>query len=170
MSHSPEDLISRYADKGLVVDTNLLVLLIIGSFDRSLITRFKRTQKYTVDDFDILVALLDCFPTRSPILTPQIWIETNSLVGQLAEPFRTQCLDTTFRQLVNISSERYLASKELAANQIFTRFGLTDAGIEQLAVENLVVSDDFPLVSYLEKLDRAVINFNHLRNWNEQSR
>ena len=74
----------------------------------------------------------------------------------------------TVRLLIEQAHETYLTAKELAAVPGFVRFGITDAGIEQLAKTNLIVSDDLPLVQYLTKLNAAVLNFNYLRNWDRQ--
>ena len=41
-----ERLMKRYRSKGLLVDTNLLLLLTIGRCDLNLIQSFVRTQKY----------------------------------------------------------------------------------------------------------------------------
>ncbi len=47
-------------------------------------------------------------------------------------------------------------------------YGLTDSGIISLVKgKYLALSDDFPLVGYLQSKDIDAINFNHLRpsNW-----
>ena len=57
-------LMQCYRSRGVLVDTNILLLLLIGSFDRSLITKFKRTgSRFSVEDFNLLRALL--FSVRS---------------------------------------------------------------------------------------------------------
>jgi hypothetical protein len=43
---------------GVLVDTNLLILYLVGLSNRSRIPRFKRTQIYSEGDFDLLRALL----------------------------------------------------------------------------------------------------------------
>jgi hypothetical protein len=42
----------------VLVDTNLLILYLVGLSNRSRIPRFKRTQIYSEGDFDLLRALL----------------------------------------------------------------------------------------------------------------
>jgi len=49
------------ARAGLLVDTNLLVLLAVGTVNRSRIETFKRTRQYTQNDFDLLVRVLNNF-------------------------------------------------------------------------------------------------------------
>jgi len=53
-----EGLIRKHRSAGVVTDTNLLLVLLIGLCDRKMIEKFKRTQKYTAKDFDLLLQLL----------------------------------------------------------------------------------------------------------------
>lgn len=41
-----EGLIAKYHDRGLLIDTNLLLLFVVGLFDSGLITQFKRTKQF----------------------------------------------------------------------------------------------------------------------------
>jgi hypothetical protein len=45
-------LITKHRGKGVFVDTNLLVLLLVGSVNSARIPNFKRTQDFTIDDFE----------------------------------------------------------------------------------------------------------------------
>ncbi len=55
---------NRAAD--VLVDTNLLLLYVVGVHDRDLIPRFKRTAAFTVQDFGILAETLDILGTSLP--------------------------------------------------------------------------------------------------------
>jgi hypothetical protein len=44
-----------------LVDTNLLVLLLVGSVNRQRIPGFKRTQNFAIEDFDTLSGLISWF-------------------------------------------------------------------------------------------------------------
>lgn len=39
--------------RGILIDTNLLVLLLVGAVNRDRIPKFKRTRGYTADDWDL---------------------------------------------------------------------------------------------------------------------
>jgi len=52
-------LIDKHRAKGVLVDTNLLVLFLIGLVNKRRILSFKRTQYFTVEDFDLLSRLID---------------------------------------------------------------------------------------------------------------
>ncbi len=44
-------LIEKHRANGLLIDTNLLVLFLVGKTNKSRILSFKRTQAYTLEDF-----------------------------------------------------------------------------------------------------------------------
>jgi len=63
--------------KGLLVDTNLLVLLIVGSVNRDRISRFKRTTGYSPADWDLLIGTLEQVSHRYTI--PHVLAEVSAL-------------------------------------------------------------------------------------------
>ena len=80
---TPDELVAKYRNKGILIDTNLLVLLVTGMFRRQRISKFSRTRKYTPEDFDWLLALVSLFARR--IVTPHIVAETDNLARQLSQ-------------------------------------------------------------------------------------
>jgi rRNA-processing protein FCF1 len=156
-----QDLIRRYGRKGILLDTNILLLLLVGRFDPSRITRFKRTAMFVEEDYHLLARLLTRF---DPILTtPTILAEVNSLSGQLPEPVRSQYFQELSREIPSFR-EDFVESRELAALQEFVRFGLTDCGVVRMARDRYpILTDDFRLSQHLGKSGFEVINFNHLR-------
>lgn len=147
--------------KGMVIDTNILLLLFVGIVDRSLVEKFKRTQQFSRDDFDLLRRLLsNC---RNIITTPNILTEVNSLVGQLNEPYRSKCLKE-IASIMKVLSEEYVSSRHASIHDCYLRLGLTDATIAHIAETGLqVLTDDVDLYIFLAKAGIPVINFNHLR-------
>jgi rRNA-processing protein FCF1 len=156
-------LMQRYRSHGILVDTNILLLHFVGSFDRSLITRFKRTERFTVEDFDLLEHILARFDRV--VTTPNVLSEVNSLSNQLAEPARKGYFEDFARRIVPLHEE-YVISAEAARRDCFPRLGLTDSGILHLVKDKyLVLTDDFRLHGTLEKHGVDAINFNHLRRF-----
>ncbi len=155
------DLISRYRNKGLLVDSNLLLLYFVGAYDPERIATFKGTARFGPDDFDLLLRLVALF--QRIVTTPNILTEVSNLSGKLREDEkRTYFAD--FAKLVPRFAEHYCESKEICALQHFKDFGLTDSGIIDLARGSfLVLTDDGPLVGYLQNAGIDVINFNHVR-------
>lgn len=74
-------LFQKYKNKGILVDTNILLLWIVGHVNRNRISKFNRTEQFLPEDYDLLVKLLNYF--GQIITTPNILTEVNSLVNQL---------------------------------------------------------------------------------------
>src|ERR1035441_2201040 len=75
--------LTRHRETGVVIDTQLLLLLWIGSFDRTLVGRFKRIQRYEESDFDLLSNIVARCPRL--VTTPNVLTEVGNLAGQLPE-------------------------------------------------------------------------------------
>jgi hypothetical protein len=161
MNDSLENLLSRHRGGSILIDTNILLLLFVGAFDRKLIPVFKRTAAFLPEDFDLLLRLVGMIPKI--VTTPHVLAEVNSLSGQLGEPKRTAYF-AEFVTQIGVLDERYVASASAAAHAAFRRIGLTDAGILSLAgKELLVLTDDFRFSNFLAAADADYINFNHIR-------
>jgi len=159
-------LLSKYQHKGILVDTNILVLWFVGTANRERIAKFKRTETFLPEDYDLLVKVLNRFSKM--VTTPNILTEVNSLINQNGEPDRSRCLEV-FAQTVAKTEEFYIESSKVVTTNKFTTFGLTDCSIINLAKDNyLVLTDDFTLADYLGRQEVDVINFNHIRvlGWN----
>ncbi|MEM9538619.1 MAG: PIN domain-containing protein [Cyanobacteria bacterium P01_E01_bin.42] len=160
-------LIQRYQQKGILVDTNILLLLFVGRVNPDRIERFKRTQTYSINDYNLLLELLPRF--SQIITTPNILTEVNSLLNKdLRDPEYSQCLSLFSFFLSENESlqlyEIYVETKKISKMDKLTQFGLTDCGIADLAAEKyLVLTDDLRLASYLQSINIDVLNFNHIR-------
>ena len=81
MNSHIDNLVRQYRTRGVLVDTNLLLLYFVGSADSRHVTRFKRTRQYTEDDFRILAGFLALFPTLATL--PNILTEVSNLIAPL---------------------------------------------------------------------------------------
>jgi hypothetical protein len=70
-----ESLFSRYRQKGVLVDTNILLLYFVGATNRERISRFNRTQNFIPEDYDLLLQVLGYFQTIAT--TPNILTEVS---------------------------------------------------------------------------------------------
>ena len=161
-------LIRRYHQKGILIDTNILLLYFVGTVNRERITRFNRTQQFIPEDYDLLLRIIGRF--RKLVTTPNILTEVSNFVGKLVEPERSQCfaIFALFLQNVDILDEYYVKSLDAVNTEKFLKFGLTDSGILTLSKgKYLVLTDDFKLANYLLSVEVDVINFNNIRifNW-----
>lgn len=163
---SPQEASASYRNKGLLIDSNLLLLFFVGLHDRTWIRRFRRTAKFSIEDFDTLVGLIE--GSKDIVTTPSILTEVSNLLGQLPKNLKISFFRRFSYGLKNLH-EHYAASSELAEEKCFPKFGLTDAAILQAARGKIVVlTDDLPLVQFLQHENIEVVNFNHLRNFHSQ--
>jgi rRNA-processing protein FCF1 len=154
--------------KRLLVDTNILLLYIVGSLNLDQIARHKRTEKFSVEDFRLLAGLLPQF--GGIVVTPNILSEVSNLLGQTDERTKAK-LFLLFGSLVRVIEEHYVRSLAAVELREFVRLGLTDATILALAGKELtVLTDDLHLYLALQSKGVEVINFNHLRDWQWKGR
>ena len=154
-------LMQRYRSRGVLVDTNILLLYFVGKFNRDQVQKFKRTSQYTPEDFDILVWLLSLF--KRVVTTPNILTEVSNLSGQIGDPARTAYF-REFAQGIETLEEHFVESKIASQMDLFPKLGLTDSAIFQCARgQFLVLTDDSTLYWVTERSGIDVINFTHLR-------
>lgn len=155
------ELFKKYKQKGILIDTNILLLWFVGSVNCNRISKFNRTEKFIPEDYDVLINILGYF--SKIVTTPNILTEVNSLINQIGEPERTQCLEIMkigIRQM----QEFYIESSNTVEVEGFTKFGLTDTGIVSLARDRyLVLTDDLKLAYYLQNIRIDTVNFNNIR-------
>lgn len=163
MKDEIQTLFRAYQRKGILIDTNILLLYFVGAVNPERISRFNRTEQFAPEDYQTLLEILAYFPQR--ITTPNILTETNSLLNQLGEPERSRCF-AFFATTISVFNESFINSQIAAQNQGFIKFGLTDCGIAETAQSQyLVLTDDFKLYLYLQSQGIDAINFNHLRTY-----
>lgn len=161
-------LLGRYKSRGILIDTNLLLLYFVGKYDSRRILSFERTRSrgFTLEDFKLLARVFDYFD--QVITTPNILTEVSNLSGKLSDHEKPTYYSEFARQMAQLKEE-YVESARVCSREFFKKFYLTDSGIVDLAKDQyLVLTDDFPLAGYLQKVDIDVINFNHLRSLNWQ--
>ncbi len=110
------------------IDTNLLLLLIVGSVGRDLIAKHRRLRRFTGEDFDNLINLL--YPEQV-FVTPNTLTETSNLLAQHKEPERSRFFDR-LKFIIQESKEVVVASTVASRNNAFKRLGLTDAALWRL--------------------------------------
>jgi hypothetical protein len=70
-------LFEKYRGKGVLVDTNLLLLLLVGAIDPKHLAKFKPTANhgFTASDFALLCWIIDQFPRI--FTTPHVLTEVS---------------------------------------------------------------------------------------------
>jgi len=150
---------------GLLLDTNLLVLLVIGQYDPKRINGHKRLQSYTSEDYYLLLGFMSLFRTFAT--TPNILTEVSNLLegdsyqyGPVLAIVPQLLAGFGFVELhepsIPIMSKR---------NKEFLKFGLSDVvSCSALEQNYLFLTDDLRLCYYLENNGLSARNFNHIRS------
>ncbi len=147
--------------RGLLIDTNLLVLYIVGSVNRDRIEQFKRTRQYSKSDYDLLLRVLGEF--KSLYTLAHVMAEVSNLTDLSgAERLRARQL---LKDVLVILKEPALPSARAAQNDHYEQLGLVDAAIATAAREHrcAVLTDDLDLYCALSREGMDTINFTHLR-------
>jgi hypothetical protein len=115
----------------VVVDTNLLLLLVVGLASRDYIPKHDRLRKdYTSDHYDLLELILAEY--SEIVLLPHILAEVSSFTRQIKNPARNR-IQRTFRTLIETTPElTRIPSLDGAIRDEFLALGLTDAMILHL--------------------------------------
>lgn len=148
--------------EAVFIDTNLLLVLLIGALDPAQVDRFKRTRKYSREDYALLAAFVSQY--KRVVTTPNVLTEVSNLAGQLTGPLRERAF-LALGVLVSQYEERFHPSRELILHDSFPVLGLADTSVIS-AVDNTitVLTDDLPLYLRLSAAGIEAINFNHLRS------
>ena len=164
MSSHVDYLIEKYLAKGLLIDSNLALLYLVGGHDSRLIGdgKYNKLSNYTLEDFRILVRLKSIF--RKTVTTPHVLTEVSNLAGDLPELTKSACLKKFHAAFVRID-ELHIPSMDAALWQDFHFLGLTDSGLALVSREYLIVTDDARLVKKLGDAGLEALNFNHLRQY-----
>ena len=143
----------------LIIDSNVLLLLVVGLTDRTQVSKFKRTREYSESDFDLVREIAERFLAASGLVTTaHILTEVSNLIG------KHPALRATLAQLIGTSHEVHVEARSVVSQRHFTSIGLTDGAILEVAGERYsVLTEDWELSARLEANGCSVINLNHLR-------
>ncbi len=154
---------SKIFGKKILMDTNLLLVYLIGLYDVELIEKHKRTKgKYYKEDFVLIDNILKRY--SKIITTPHILTEISNLAAQIDETTKMK-LFSLFSIKFMLLEEIFEPFIEIVGNYEFEKYGLTDSAFCSLAIKNdfVVLTDDFKFSGQLEKKHVETININHLR-------
>lgn len=149
--------------KGIIVDSNIMLLFLVGCYDINFISKFKRTMKYTIEEYYFIRDLLTTSYYKDKIYTsPHILTELSNLSMEIKGDIRKKYFNF-FIKILNNACEIYIEKNRILEFKELSKFGTTDIGIYKIAKKNnfLVLTDDFRLSSYL--LHNCIDAFN-LRN------
>lgn len=148
----------------VALDSNLLLLFVVGSASRNYIAKHKRLKSFDRSDFDLLVELLSAASTI--LLTPNTLTETSNLIGHVSDPALSHIYTVlgTLLQLPEFE-ERYISSERAASIPELPRLGLTDCALLDLCKDGVpLITADLALFLAAAGRGAKALNFNHLRD------
>lgn len=145
----------------VLLDTNLILLLIVGLFDQNLIENHKRTNIFTKNDFELLVK---CIAQYQVIwVTAHCLAEVSNLLKQTSSNKHKLLLEH-FSKVVSEFKESHINKGIIFEKEVFCRLGVADTGITVKAKRvSCVYTVDFDLFNEISRSGNKVINFNHIR-------
>ena len=154
-----ELLIQKYRSRGIVVDTNLLLLLAIGLYNPQRISTFKRTSKFDVMIYRAVATVVEQFEQR--YTTPYIIAELDNLSRSLPAN-EWHAISSIMQQLVPSLIEIYgVGSRGLISHALHADIGITDCSIAVMP-DVLIFTDDLRFGARMLGLGRDVLNVGHL--------
>ena len=151
-----KELIENGIGKKLIVDSNLLILLIIGRFDTNLIQYHKKLGKYDIHDFNFVNFFVQ--KAKMVYLTPGILSEMSNHLNPSDRNYLKY-----FNKLLSILGAFYeeYQKKDIILNlSYFKNLGYTDSSIIDLSSNEkcLVLTDDKEMTLELRSKKLDVIN------------
>ena len=153
----------RSKSKGILLDTNLLTVLLVGSLGKGEVERFKRTRQFTTKDVVELQNIVKSF--GGIYTTPHVVAEVSNLLDWLDDTKKSEA-SRWLAAYVHNAKEVHIKAAEIVKTPVYSKLGITDAGLVMLAKQEgcTVFTADLPLYHYASNLRVEIVNFNHLRD------
>jgi hypothetical protein len=146
----------------VLIDTNLLLLLVVGSVALDRVGSVGRTEQFDEAAYDRLVSIVSNF--RYTVTTPHVLCETSNLLCKGADHELADALRCRLHHIYILSDERFVTARKLSSDTLAAPFGLADTAIIEAAKRGCtVISTDAGLCGELRRRGLQVFNFNHLR-------
>lgn len=143
----------------IIIDTNLLLLLLVGMYDPSYIARHKRTNDYSAEDFEMLVMRLEHCEI---VFVSNVLTEVSNLLWLTPNPYCDH-LRALLKELIHQKNEHHVPAKTAVVVEEFSLLGLTDASLIDSSPKGTILTVDLDLYLAAQIKGLPSENFNHLR-------
>ena len=139
-----------------LIDTNSLLILLVGLIDPKLINKHSRTSIYEEQDFLDLLQLIGDF--NDLVVLPNVWTEVDNLLNGFNRGHKESYV-VHITNTINSTTEKFLESKNAVKNISFYDLGLTDSLLLEYSkdCELLITSDsnlsDYAIANEIEVFD-----------------
>lgn len=147
--------------RSVLIDTNLLVLLVVGYYKKTLIGQHKRTKGFVPEDFDLWRRFLSGYDILW--VTSHCLAEASNLLKQ-THTVQVKELLNCMSAIVSRTKESHMSKEVLFGDERAARLGAADTVIFLKSRRvDCVLTRDFYLYREVSTSGRGVVNFNHLR-------
>lgn len=155
----------RNSQAGIALDTNLFLLLLVGSIDTALLSKSSKTCKFDKSDFERLHRFSSAFSRH--VTTPPIITEACNLLDTLNKQNGSRVFLEMRAYLERVKESRS-ESSHLSKLPTFLALGLADSSLFALATKNiLILTDDLNLYGNIVSRRYPAVNFHHLTDLNQ---
>lgn len=157
-----EEFKNKYLKSGIILDSNILLLLVVGRINPKLIKDNNCLSKYNEEMFSELNAFISIF--KKIIVTPHILTELSNLyfssMHKASDLSKCEKLLRILKDLYEIQ----IMKDNIINEKSFCKYGITDIAIVNAAKRNKIgiLTDDYKLSGYATFLRLGVININHI--------
>ena len=149
----------------ILIDSNLLLLLVVGWASRDYIGKHKRLSQYGKMDFDTLIRIIKGFD--EVVVVAHALTETSNLICHVREPLKSILMDK-MRMFVRETREAGVASLEGVDQPEFNALGLTDAVLLALSAPGrhappALLTHDRDLAIAAKMRGHRILNFEDFR-------
>ncbi len=129
-----------------IIDSNALVVLLVGLTDPRLFKNHRRTSIYDENDFYELQDVIG--DVSEMIVLPNVWTEVDNLLNDFSGNYKYSYI-SIFANLLRVSKEVYIPSDVAVEKYEFYDLGLTDSLIlEKASTCQLLITSDSRLSDY----------------------
>ncbi|TDT40564.1 hypothetical protein CLV90_3413 [Maribacter spongiicola] len=147
-----------------LIDTNSLIILLVGLIDPKLIQKHKRTSIYEEQDFNDLLSFIG--DIEKLVVIPNVWTEVDNLLNNFNRGHKERYIEE-ITKTIKITTEKFLESKTAIESIGFLDLGLTDSLLLEYSKEcELLITSDSKLSDYA--IASGVTVFDLVKNRNER--
>jgi|SRR3989344_4581031 len=169
--------VAQYRPDGLIIDTNILLLFLVGSYSKEFIEKCvlftDNNKRYCIDDFELLKKIFAYF--QKLVVTPQVVAELSNLSitgGDIKSKETFHAYINAVIDFLKSAEERHQKTDSIWGMELKTigRFGFTDMTMFELSKQTKmpILTDELALFQYSwEKV--PVIKFEYIKNAQLQS-
>ncbi|GCD52027.1 PIN domain-containing protein [Acetobacter pasteurianus] len=150
----------------VILDTNTLLLFLVGTTNLKYIQKHKRTDQFTEENFKTLLEIL---PSDSVIIyPPHVAAEVSNLIDYASNEIMKIEIFENFSKFINLQNEISIKSINAIKDDQFIKLGLTDSTLLLLSEmkhagkKAHLITADLKLAIAAEIRGYDVTNFNHL--------